>query len=168
MFAVLSVTIACLLFAALTAFLVTKLKTKYYLKFLLIPAILATALLAVSTYKDLLGVPVDGKPHHKFLFVAYTLIQKDHKAYVELWVRQHGESKLYSFPLSDVNLAMMLRQAEQMTEAGQEVEGSFDGDLDTNGQHKLGSENGTSGYLMQPGGLTVRAIPIQSILPPKK
>ena len=159
--ALIFITIAFLFFGVLSAYLLTKVKTKYYLKFLLIPIIIGTALLCFSTYRNMLGEPIEGTPHGKFLFVAYGFAVNHKSLYLELWVRQHGKSKMYTFPFTAA-LGEALRQAKNQTQDGADVEGSFDGDFDG----KPGE--GKPSYIHNSGSLGLHVIPMQEILPPKK
>ncbi len=149
-----------LLLVAFCAYLVVKLPKRYFIKYLLIPVILAYGLLIATNYTEVQGHPYATFPHGKFLLVAFRTIGVDEKRVIEIWITQHGISRLYVIPY-DADVETKLKMAKIGEEEGELFELQFDGDPTTKG--KTGADGHSLGEK-----LTAQPIDVKSSLPPKK
>lgn len=148
---------ACLLLlVSFCAYLVVKLPKKYFLKYLLIPSVLAYGLLVVMNYGTVQGYPYALFPHGRFLLVSFRSVGVDEQRVIEMWITQRDVSRLYVIPY-DTIIEKMLKEARISQEEGVLSELEFDGNSGGGGDgHSLGNK------------LSSHPLDVRSSLPPKK
>lgn len=152
-FTLIKLTIGCLLFATLVAYVLTKIPNRYYFKWATIPAVFALSLYMGLTIPDLLGYAYPGHPHGTFTYVSHHI---DNQGKVFLLAISHGKVRLYEFagsPDTDGALA----KAQEMTQQGQTVTGKF----------KTKSKFGFPGLFDSDSPIEIKAPNNYGMLPPK-
>lgn len=106
---------------ALLCFSLYKSKLSDFPKLLALPMVLLLATLLGWHYLDNLGKPIDGYPEGKWEYVFHSTDGTT----IELWVKQEGDDRLYTFPYSQQQREQ-LEQAKQAEEQGVPIEGEFE------------------------------------------
>jgi len=111
-----------LLITMMCAFLITKLPHKTWIKFILIPLILALGVMAFVTVPELMGYPYPGVPGGHFQVEDVKLGNGNGGLKIEFWAMEHGESRLYTIPYD----AQIMQQLRDAAEAGKSGRGRTD------------------------------------------
>jgi hypothetical protein len=87
-------------FGIVACYLVIKLPRGYWLKFAVIPLMLALCLSFAYQLPTIEGSPRNGYPTQEFTLVTFRVTSAGKLVYIEAWVTEHGNSRLYRFPFT--------------------------------------------------------------------
>lgn len=146
------------LIVILCAYMIVKLPKTYYLKYLLIPVVLAYGLIVGINLPDVQGYPYPSYPQGKFLLINFRSIGVDQTRVIELWITRGGRSRLYVIPY-DEKTEQMLKMAKIREQEGELSEFNFESD----GAGRIGPDGHSLGEH-----LNSRPINVASSLPPKR
>lgn len=99
-----------LLITFVCVFLLIKLPTKFWIKFLLVPLICLLGFVSFTSIPTIMGYPYDGVPKGKFHLVGAAVRdgEQGKGRKIEFWADQDGKSRLYSIPFDAKILKQML------------------------------------------------------------
>lgn len=161
-----------LILAILSAFLITQLPRKMWIKFLLIPIVLALACTISLNITELMGYPYNGVPKGQFAVedarVSGTGGETGTNSMkIEFWAVQHGQSRLYSIPFN----AEVFQKLQQALAVGRSGKGEMtlqfqpNGGLNSNGEAFAYSLEGHFTPLVD--ALPKKSEPSQQVSPPE-
>jgi hypothetical protein len=118
------ITLAAIAFLAMTifvVFLLIKVPNNYGLKFLAVPLLIGLGCQFVNTLPEVLGRPKHGMPEQEFVLQSFRTAFVGDKLFLEIWVTENGQSRLYQFPY-DEKIADVLRK---LVESHGDAHGKF-------------------------------------------
>jgi len=113
------------------SFLIIKLPTKYFVKWLIIPSLFLILFITSINYDNILGRPYHHAPKGEFLLVDFRVaVQPDGKREIEIWIVEQGKSRLLSFNFNP-KLLEQLNAAKAGMKKGGKATGKFKGHGDS-------------------------------------
>jgi hypothetical protein len=125
--------IILMIVAIFQAYLLIKVKSNYYLKFIGIPLILFVAFFAFKTMDSCMGYAYPTNIPSKFILLGYKVVENDKVKTIDLWLQSNSsKTRLYRIPYSE-GMSQKLSDAMKESQKNAEV-GEFN--IRANGAHE--------------------------------